>query len=129
LRTKLGTDSRVRILHQDAAAMSLPEASYDQAVLFFLLHEQPEHVRRRTLAEAWRVVKPGGKIVIVDYCAPRRWHPLRVPMSALLRRLEPYALDLWRQRVHAFLPDTAAQAEIARETFFGGLYQKLVVRR
>jgi ubiquinone/menaquinone biosynthesis C-methylase UbiE len=30
-----------------------------------LLHEQPEHVRRATLSEALRVVKPGGKIVIV----------------------------------------------------------------
>lgn len=129
LRSKLGADSRVRILHQDAAGMTLPDASYDQAVVFFLLHEQPERVRRRTLAEAWRVVKPGGKLVVVDYCAPSWWHPLRVPMSALLRRLEPYALDLWRQRVQAFLPVAAAQAEIRKETFFGGLYQKLVVQR
>lgn len=129
LRTKLGADSRVRILHRDAASTTLPDASYDRAVLFFLLHEQPEHVRRRTLAETWRMVKPGGKIVIVDYCAPSRWHPLRMPMRALLRRLEPYALDLWREEVQAFLPSAAANAEIGRETFFGGLYQKLVVHR
>ena len=54
-----------------------------------MLHEQPESVRRRTLAEAIRVVKPGGKIVIVDYHCPSPWHPLAYCMGSLLRRLEP----------------------------------------
>jgi ubiquinone/menaquinone biosynthesis C-methylase UbiE len=119
----------VRTLQQDSAALALPDASYDQAVLFFLLHEQPAHVRRRTLAELWRVVKPGGKIVLFDYHAPGWRHPLRAPMRALLRRLEPYALDLWQQPLQRFLPKEAVDVEVRKETYFGGLYQKIVLQR
>ena len=57
--------------------MRLPDASYERVLLFFLLHEQPRRYREWTLREALRVVKPGGKIVIVDYAMPRWWHPLR----------------------------------------------------
>lgn len=127
LRAKLSADSRVRVMLHDSAALALPAASYDRAVLFFLLHEQPAHVRRRTLAETWRVVKPGGKIVLFDYHRPHPWHPLRAPLKALLARLEPYALDLWRHDIAHFLPPEAMP--IRKEIFFGGWYQKLVLER
>ena len=39
---------------------------YDRALVFFLLHEQPREWRERTLSEVLRVVKPGGKVIIVD---------------------------------------------------------------
>jgi SAM-dependent methyltransferase len=51
-----------------------------------------------------RVVKPGGRIVIVDYHRPRTFHPLHLPMAAILRGLEPFALDLWRHDVARWLP-------------------------
>jgi SAM-dependent methyltransferase len=52
-------------------------ASYDRALIFFLLHEQPSQYRERTLSELFRVVKPGGKIIVVDYDLPRWWQPIR----------------------------------------------------
>ena len=78
LGKKLPVDERVALMQGDSSSLACPDASYDQVLLFFLLHEQPEQVRRATLAEAMRVVKPGGKIVIVDYHRPVRWHPLRL---------------------------------------------------
>lgn len=66
--------------------------SYDRALLFFLLHEQPEEVRRATLAQTLRVVRPGGRIVIVDYHRPSLVNPLYLPMAGILHTLEPYAL-------------------------------------
>ena len=74
----------------DPSSLECPDASYDQVLLFFLLHEQPEGVRRGTLAEAMRVVKPGGEIVIVDYHRPSLLHPLRLLLSGVFRQLEPY---------------------------------------
>jgi ubiquinone/menaquinone biosynthesis C-methylase UbiE len=129
LRAKLGATAGVRTLQLDAAALTLPDASYDQAVLFFLLHEQPAEVRRRTLTEAWRVVKPGGRIIVCDYHRPAPWHPLRGPVAAVLRRLEPYALELWKEPLEIFLPKEAADAEIRKQTYFGGLYQSAVLQR
>ncbi len=86
-------------------------------------------MRRQTLAEAMRVVKPGGKIVIVEYHRPVAWHPLRPLMRSIFRRLEPYAMDLWREPVEAFLPAGSEFTAIKRKSWFGGLYEKLVLVR
>src|SRR5207249_1477119 len=63
LAKKMPPDERVALLQGDSSSLACLDASYDQVLLLFLLHEQPAHVRRGTLAEAMRVVKPGGKIV------------------------------------------------------------------
>ncbi|MFZ3322516.1 MAG: rhodoquinone biosynthesis methyltransferase RquA [Usitatibacter sp.] len=128
LRAKLGAALRVNLIHSDAADLGFEDASYDRVVLFFLLHEMPHDVRSKTLAEALRVLKPGGRLVIVDYHRPRRWHPLFLPMRWILRRFEPFALDLWREPVRTWMPDDARV--VARQTTcYGGLYQKLVVTK
>ncbi|HJV71930.1 rhodoquinone biosynthesis methyltransferase RquA [Ideonella sp.] len=129
LAAKMPPDRRVALLHGDSSALPCPDASYDQVLLFFLLHEQPEAVRRATLAEALRVARPGGKIVIVDYHRPAPRHPLRPLMRAVFRKLEPYAMDLWTNDIEHFLPADARPASLTRQTWFGGLYQKLVLTR
>ena len=129
LRDKLAAEVPARMLLMDSAALDLPEARYDRAVLFFLLHEQPEAWRRRTLAEALRVVRPGGRIVIVDYAKPRWWHPLRYLLRPALARLEPFALDVWRAEIASFLPPSAGFRALRRRTVFGGLYQEIVIER
>lgn len=130
LRAKLPPgDARVRLLHGDAVALPLADASVDQALLFFLLHEQPDPVRRATLAEVLRVVRPGGKVVIVDYHRPGRWHPLRWVMMAVFRHLEPYAEGLWQEEIEAMLPAGQRPAAASKRTRFGGLYQQLVWTR
>ena len=127
LRRKLGTDARVALHQRDAANLGFADATYERAILFFLLHEMPLDVRRRTLCEALRVLKPGGRLVIVDYHRPAPWHPLRQVMTWILRRFEPYAMDLWRHEVVEWLPPLPA-GTLAKETLFGGLYQALVIQ-
>jgi ubiquinone/menaquinone biosynthesis C-methylase UbiE len=129
LRAKLPPHERVTMLQGDSASLAASDASFDQVLLFFLLHEQPEAVRRATLAEAMRVTKPGGKIVIVDYHRPARLHPMRPLLRAVFRRLEPYAIDLWRHEIAHFLPTAMTPAALRKQTFFGGLYQQLVLTR
>jgi ubiquinone/menaquinone biosynthesis C-methylase UbiE len=129
LALKLPRDARVALLQGDACALPCADGHYDQVLLFFLLHEQPEAVRRKTLAEAVRATRPGGRIVIVDYHRPAIWHPLRPLMRLVLGVLEPYALDLWRRRIGAFLPVEFAPQALRKRTFFGGLYQIVVISR
>jgi ubiquinone/menaquinone biosynthesis C-methylase UbiE len=126
LGEKLPADARVALVHGDSSSIACPDASYDQVLMFFLLHEQPLHVRRATLAEAMRVVKPGGRIVIVDYHRPVPFHPLSLLMRAVFRKLEPYAMDLWNSQIEDFLPAQLRPASVEKQTYFGGLYQKLV---
>lgn len=128
LDAKLPRETGVRMNVMNAAALEFPDARFDRAVLFFLLHEQPDDVRRRTLAEALRVVKPGGKLVVVDYARPRPWNPLRWLMTPVLALLEPFALDLWRSEIVDFASGRGIAASKPRR-FFGGLYQLVVLRR
>lgn len=128
LRRKLGEGSRVGLIHANSAHTGIADASYDQALLFFLLHEQPEEMRRATLAEAMRVVRPGGRVVIVDYHRPSARHPLRWIVEGILRRFEPFAMDLWRQPVADWLPPGAEAGVISHKLVFGSLYQLLELK-
>ena len=129
LATRLPADDRIVLLRGDSSSLACPDACYDQVLLFFPLHEQPQSARRATLAEVMRVVRPGGKIVIVDYHLPARWHTLRLLMTRLFRKLEPYAMDLWENEVEALQPTGLRPAAITKQTYCGGLYQKLVLIR
>src|SRR5262245_6497807 len=124
LARKLPPDAAVRLHHADSANIPAADATYDRALVFFLLHEQPEAARRATLKEAVRVLKPGGKLVIVDYHRPRPMQPLRTLMRPLLARLEPYALDLWRHEISAWMPPSPSLS-VRKTLFCGGLYQML----
>ena len=107
--------------------MEFKSGSYDRALLFFLLHEQPEEVRKATIAQTLRVVKPGGRVVIVDYHRPGKLNPLYGPMTGILRTLEPFALDLWRREITDWFPADVPVAEVKKTTSFGGLYQMLII--
>lgn len=57
----------VRVLHQDAAAMSFPNGSFDGAVCFTMLHHVPSAaLQDRLLSEVARVLRPGGVFAGVD---------------------------------------------------------------
>lgn len=127
LRRKLPADPRIHLHQQDSSALHFADGSFDSTVLFFLLHEQPESVRRATLAEALRVTRPGGKVVIVDYHKPKAGNPLRYLMKGVLKKLEPFALDLWHDEIAAYLPASTPLAGLTKTTAFGELYQKVVI--
>ena len=126
-RQKLAFESNVRFHVQDSSALTFRDASFGRTVVFFLLHEQPADVRRRTISEAIRVTRPGGKVIIVDYHAPLRGNPLRYLMRPVLRTLEPFALDLWRKPLVDMLPAQTRVGRMDHRLYGGGLYQRLVL--
>ena len=128
LKSKLPATAPVRLLAMDSSSLRLPDASYDRALVFFLLHEQPDRYRELTLSEVFRVVKPGGKIVIVEYAAPKWWHPLRYLWGPVLALLEPFALDLWRKEIDHWFP-SGCMLRTSKKPYFAGLYQKVVIAR
>ena len=118
--------SRVNALLQDSSDLHFADGSHDDVIVFFLLHEMPTEVRRKTVAEALRVTKPGGKLIFVDYHKPRRLSPFRYLMVPVLTTLEPFAMDVWNNEITSWLPEGAAIAKMEKKTYFGGLYQKVV---
>ena len=65
-RRLIGKTARVKLIEGAAEALPFADASLDFVVSSFLMHELPEDIRRRALAETARVLKPDGRAVIVD---------------------------------------------------------------
>lgn len=129
LRRKLPPNTLVRTIQRDSTSLQFADASYDQVILFFLLHEQPDSVRRQTLNEAIRVLKPGGKLLVVDYHRPALLHPLRAFLHLILLWLEPFAMDICCNEVLSWFPTDFHPKEIRKKTTFGGMYQIISIQR
>ncbi|MGF1612679.1 MAG: rhodoquinone biosynthesis methyltransferase RquA [Gammaproteobacteria bacterium] len=127
LTSKVKNYANVSLHHQDSTDLNFADASFDSVVVFFLLHEQPESARIRTIQQALRVAKPGGKVIFVDYHRPNWSNPFRYVMIPILTFLEPFALDMWRKDIVSWISGPFRAKNVRKETFFGGLYQKVVV--
>jgi ubiquinone/menaquinone biosynthesis C-methylase UbiE len=128
-RRKIPKTASVQILQRDSARLNFPDACYDKTILFFLLHEMPLATREKTLREAYRVLKPGGKLVITEYHQPARLNPLRYLYPLMFKLLEPFALETWNVNFSEWFQKEFDPANIEKETFFGGLYQKMVITK
>jgi len=70
-----GLPANIRLIQADAAATGLHDECADLCLCVLILHEvdSPE----RVILEARRVLKPGGKIVIIEWKMDSDWGPPR----------------------------------------------------
>ena len=122
-------DERIRMFQCDACALPCPDNSYDHVLMFFLPHELPENRRRQAFAEALRVLKPGGRLALVEFHRPRALHPLRLWQRLVFFLFEPFAMDMWRHELTHYFPENVPYKVIGKTTYFGDLYQKLVITK
>ena len=101
---------------------------YDAVSCYFLLHELPDGFKSAVVDALLGVVRPGGSVVFVDYHRPPPWHPLGWVRSRVFDALEPLAKGLWGREIRDFAGEGVGFAW-HKETYFGGLYQKVVARR
>ena len=77
--------------HAAAEATGLPTATYDLITLQFVCHELPQQATRAVLAEAARLLRPGGVIAVVDQDPDSEViRRLPAPIATLLKSTEPY---------------------------------------
>jgi len=86
-------------VRMNAECLGYKDNAFDTIVLFFLLHEMPPEARRRTMAEAMRVLRPGGRILITEYAVLPERHVLYrfSPFRWLLEHLEPFLAGFWHE--------------------------------
>lgn len=65
-RRHLSRWSRVDVIVANAEAIPAADSSFDAATCIFVFHELPPQVRRNAIWECARVLKPGGRFVLLD---------------------------------------------------------------
>ncbi len=125
-RGKLRDFPRAVVRVEDAA--KIYTGPKDLVSCFFLLHEIPGDYKRAVVNRLLAHVDEGGKAVFIDYHRPHALHPLTFLMMAIYRMFEPFAQELWDNRISDYARDPAAFAW-RTETYFGGLYQKTIAER
>ncbi|MDD2721450.1 MAG: methyltransferase domain-containing protein [Gallionella sp.] len=109
-RKTLEVASRCPLARMNAERLAYADDTFDQVIVFFLLHEMPPEARRRTYGEIARVVRAGGSVLLTEYAPLPVRHPLYrfVPFRWLLGRLEPFLPGFWREDVAAELRQALA---------------------
>lgn len=116
----------MRFINGDAAEP--PKRQYDVVICYMLLHEVPSVTRTQIVNNALNCVKPGGKVIFVDYNNSPVWHPLRWLVKMFNRLYQPFAEKLWHNEIknYARSPSGYYWRKI---TFFGRMYQKVTAVR
>lgn len=125
-RRKMASLPQARVNRGNAA--DLGEQLYDAICCYFLLHEVPLEYKFAIVQELLNHVRPGGKVVFVDYHKPHWAHPLKPITSLVFDTLEPFAKDLWRYPIETFC-NGDKRFNWRQQSYFGGLFQKTVAQR
>jgi len=78
-----GPAPKVSYLQAEAQSLSLPDGSFDWATLFLGLHEISQAARLPALREVRRVLRPGGRGLVVDFAPGRPGFRRRIICFAL----------------------------------------------
>lgn len=114
----------VTIFHQDATAMTFPDATFDGAVCFTMLHHVPSQaLQDRLLSEVARVLRPGGVFAGVDSLTSRSMRLLH-----LFDTLVPVDPDLFPKRLKA-AGFATAQVDARKPDRFRFRAWKTIVRK
>lgn len=118
-------DGDVALVQADAGRLPLRDASCDGAALDLILSVVPEP--RAALAEALRVVRPGGPLVAFDkfLADDARPGPVRDALNAITMRL---GTDINR-RLADIVRDLPCTVERDEPAALGGVYRAVCLRR
>lgn len=119
-------EQKINFIHADASKTIKGE--YDTIICYMLLHELPPITRTKLLKKSISALKPGGKIIFIDYHKPSPFNPLWYFIRAFNRLYQPFAEALWKNSIKGLTPN-AETCKWSKQTYFGGIYQKVVATK
>jgi len=131
-RKKLAETEKKRLLsvRMNAEFLAYGDNVFATVLIFFLLHELPPDARERSISEAIRVLRPGGRLVITEYGSCPKKHLLwRLRLTRIvLQWLEPFLDSFWHVDLTAMLDEHARrQGKVIRQVdefhCFSGFYR------
>ena len=88
-----GVADRLSVDTGDARSLPYPDASFDVVASMTAIHNIPDaEGRRAAIAEAWRVTRPGGQLLIFDIRHARRYAAQLRALGAEVRLTGPILL-------------------------------------
>lgn len=119
LAREKATAAGVAIRFDQGLATALPydDAAFDRVLSSLMLHHLSSEDKQRALGEAWRVLRPGGELHVLDFGPPQ--NALAWLISLLFRRMERTADNIagrlpamFRQAGFTAIAQTAQQMTI-----------------
>jgi ubiquinone/menaquinone biosynthesis C-methylase UbiE len=99
--------AKINWVHAAAESTGFPNAAFDLVSIFLVCHELPQSATREILAEARRILRPGGHLAIMDM-NPKSQAFIQLPpyVLTLLKSTEPYldeyfSLDIEQEIIKA----------------------------
>ncbi len=116
----------MNFINRDATTKT--DQRYSVIICYNLLHEMPQPSKTNLINTLLSTITPAGKIVFIDYNKPAIWNPFRFIIQAFNRLYQPFAENLWENEIKDF-SSARGQFEWKKTTYYGKMYQKVVVRR
>lgn len=103
------------------AAESLPyeDASFDAVVSSLFFHHVDLELKQRTLAASFRVLKPGGKLVIADMHIPTTWMGWLVSWTSRWFFMQPQIAENIRGVLPRVMTEAGFSPPAIRANYFG----------
>ena len=103
-RKRLAHVGELTLAVDNAEALPWADATFDVATSVYMFHELPRNARRNAVAEMFRVVKPGGLVVIEDSAQLSESPQLAPVLHDFPREFhEPFYEDYLGDDLHALL--------------------------